>query len=155
MLLPRKDDMDKEELEQVVSELHTINEALKVTYERKNYLESVLIQAMQSDNATRLDSSNFVTDLKTDRQYDPNRFRAEFGETMNAEELESFIVPEHTVEKVVAERVNGNKAKSLWKQGSEITEDKHKTKTRKRKTYIGKEKNYGKCNYISIQSSTR
>ena len=40
MLLPRKDDMDKEELEQVVSELHTINQALKVTYERKNYLES-------------------------------------------------------------------------------------------------------------------
>ena len=122
MLLPRKDDMDKEELEKVVSELHTINQALKVTYERKNYLESVLIQAMQSDDATRLDSSNFVTDLKTDRQYDPNRFRAEFGETMNAEELESFIIPEHTVEKVVAERVNGNKAKSLWKQGSEITD---------------------------------
>ena len=62
MLLPRKDDMDKEELEQVVRELHTINQALKVTYERKNYLESVLVQAMQSDKATRLDSSNFVTD---------------------------------------------------------------------------------------------
>ena len=101
MLLPRKDDMDKEELEQVVRELHTINQALKVTYERKNYLESVLIQAMQ---------------------YDPNRFRAEFGETMNAEELESFITPEHTVEKVIPERVNGNKTKSLWKQGSEITD---------------------------------
>ena len=121
-LVTRKDEMEKQELEKVIEELHTINQALKMTYERKSFLESVIIKEMQDGNATRFDGSEFVTDLKATREYDPNRFRSLFGEIMDKNQIETYITPEHTVEKTVHEKVNGHKVKSLWRQGSDITD---------------------------------
>ena len=111
--------MDEETVE-AIEQYAGVKEAMKALYLEQDRLFALIHSHMMFVGASRLETTDYSVTIPTKRTYDPHKFAAVFGETMDAEALSEYLTPEHEETKVVPAKVNGTKVKKMWNMGDDV-----------------------------------
>jgi len=113
---------EKEAYDTAVSQYNGILEALKSLYDERDRTLAIIWSYMEKLGAKTLLTPEFEVSIPTKRQYDYGLFVKHMGE-----EASEALIPEHEETKLVKAKVDGTKAKKLWKMGDDMVEKLSKT----------------------------